>query len=100
LEDGAPLVHENLGQYKIIEEDYPEPGTNIANHIKIRKGNIEKAMAESDFILETNISFPQSDHAAMETRCSTAEILPDGNVVIYSSSQSPFNIKEMMSFPH
>ena len=34
---------------------YPVPGTNIATHIKIRKGNMEKGWAESDVTVEADI---------------------------------------------
>jgi CO/xanthine dehydrogenase Mo-binding subunit len=93
----APLVHENLGNYRILEIAKPVPGTNIANRNKIRKGDINQGFRESDVISETEISFTQSDHAAMETRCATCEIDSDGYVTIWSSSQSPFVIKEMIS---
>jgi CO/xanthine dehydrogenase Mo-binding subunit len=97
LKPDALLVHENLGNYQVLEIAKPEPGTNIANRTKIRKGDISKGFRESDVISETEISFSQSDHAAMETRCATAEISPDGQVTIWSSSQSPFVIKQMLS---
>ncbi|MGE5633432.1 MAG: xanthine dehydrogenase family protein molybdopterin-binding subunit [Caulobacteraceae bacterium] len=95
---GAPLVHEKLGEYKLLEEVFPKPGTNIANHTKIRKGNMEIGWGESEVITEASFSFPPSDHAAMETRSVMAEILPDGQVVIHSASQSPFYIKELISY--
>lgn len=93
----APLVHENLKEYKILAGAYPEVNTNIANRTKIRKGDIDKGWAESEVTLESSFSFPQSDHAAMETRCCTVEILPDEQVIIQSTSQSPFVIKELLS---
>lgn len=93
----APLIHEKLGTYKVYREIFPKPGTNIANHTKIRKGDVNKGWKESKVIVEEEYSFPQSDHIAMETRCATAEILPDGKVNIYSSSQSPFVIKDSLA---
>lgn len=97
LQTGAPLVHEQLGAYKRGKRVYPEPGTNIANRTKIRKGNMEQGWSESDVVVEANFSFPPSDHAAMETRCSIAEIHHDGTVIITSSSQAPFMIKKLIS---
>ncbi|TDF98334.1 xanthine dehydrogenase family protein molybdopterin-binding subunit [Paenibacillus piri] len=93
----APLVHEHLAAYKRHEEVYPEPGTNIANRTKIRKGNMEEGWNHSDHIIEVRVALPQSDHAAMELRCSIAEILPDGQVNIHSASQSPFVIRRAIS---
>lgn len=93
----APIVHEQLGEYKKEEDSSPVPGTNIANHIKIRKGNMEQGWAESETIVEASFSFAPSDHAAMETRCATAEIQPDGTIVIMTSSQAPFMVKTLIA---
>ncbi|MDQ0337887.1 CO/xanthine dehydrogenase Mo-binding subunit [Caldalkalibacillus uzonensis] len=92
----APLVHENLATYQKIEHVYPEPNTNIADRTKISKGNMQTGWAESDVTVQADFSFSPSDHAAMETRCVTAEIRPDGTVIITSSSQSPFMIKKLL----
>lgn len=93
----APLIHEKLGAYKKEEDVYPEANANIANRTKIRKGNIKKGWEESEVTLEASFSFPPSDHVAMETRCAQVEILPDGRVIIFSTSQSPFEIKKLIS---
>jgi len=97
LRANAPLIHERLAEYKRHEEAFPEPGTNIANRTKIRKGNMEEGWRKSDYTVEVEVSLPQSDHAAMETRCSTAEITPDGKVIIHSASQSPYVIRRTIS---
>ncbi|MGG3470701.1 xanthine dehydrogenase family protein molybdopterin-binding subunit [Neobacillus pocheonensis] len=93
----TPLVHERLGEYKKEEDSHPVPDTNIATHIKIRKGNMEKGWSESDSVVEASFSFAPSDHAAMETRVATAEIMPDGNIIIMTSSQAPFMVKRLIS---
>jgi CO/xanthine dehydrogenase Mo-binding subunit len=94
----APLVHENLGSYEKRERVYPVPGTNIASMDKIRKGNIEEGFRESEVEAVFSISFPPSDHAAMETRCATAEIRENGEVIFTASSQAPFAIKKLMEW--
>jgi CO/xanthine dehydrogenase Mo-binding subunit len=93
----APLVHEHLGEYKKEKDSNPVPDTNIATHIKIRKGNMDVGRAESDTVVEASFSFSPSDHVAMETRCATAEILPNGYIKIMSSSQAPFMIKRLIA---
>lgn len=94
----ATLIHENLGNYHCpVKDVYPQPGSNIADHVKIRKGNMDKGWEESDTVIESNFTLPQSDHLAMETRNSKAKILPNGNVIIYTSSQAPFSVKKNLS---
>lgn len=97
FQEGAPLVHERLGEYKKEADSYPVPGTNIATHTKIRKGQMEKGWAESETVVEASFSFAPSDHAAMETRCATAEIFPDGKIIIMTASQAPFMAKRLIA---
>lgn len=83
VKSGAPLVHEQMGSYTIIEKIiYPEPGSNVAHRQKIRKGDLAKGWAESEVIIEGKYKLPQSDHAAMETRSVRAQIQQDGTVII------------------
>lgn len=98
LKSDAPLVHEQLGTYGIIKpEVYPEAGTNVAHSSKIRKGDMDKGWAESEVIVESQCSLPQSDHAAMETRNVRVEIKPDGRVIIHTATQAPFTVKHRLS---
>lgn len=97
FQKSAPILHKNLDQYQKIPEAYPQPGTNISNFTKIRKGNREKGWAVSEIQVEATYSFAPSDHAAMETRCSYARIHGNGDVEIISSSQAPFMIKKLIS---
>jgi CO/xanthine dehydrogenase Mo-binding subunit len=98
IKKDAPLVHENIASYEKMPGVYPVPNTNIANLNKIRKGNIEKGFGESDVVAEFTISFSPSDHAAMETRSTIAEIRPDGTVVFMASTQAPYAIKKLMNW--
>lgn len=98
FQSDAPVIHEQLGQYtKIIDNVYPVPGTNIASHIKIRKGDFGQAWASCKDTITATYSFNLSDHAAMETRSATVEINPDGRVIVHSTSQSPFTIKKIFN---
>jgi CO/xanthine dehydrogenase Mo-binding subunit len=97
LKPGVPLVHEWLGMYHHFTGVYPEPGTNIVNRVKIRKGDMAKGWAESHIIVKGTYLLPQSDHVAMETRSARAEIRPDGAVIIHSSTQAPHSIRKVIS---
>ncbi|WP_234032725.1 xanthine dehydrogenase family protein molybdopterin-binding subunit [Paenibacillus faecalis] len=97
IQSNAPLIHEHLADYKRDQEVYPEPGTNIANRTKIRKGNMEEGWRKCDHVIEVRVTSPQSDHAAMERRCCITEISRDGIVTIHSASQSPYEIRREIS---
>ncbi|MEH7251869.1 xanthine dehydrogenase family protein molybdopterin-binding subunit [Neobacillus niacini] len=96
LKPDAPLLHPNLGEYKKIQMVYPVPGSNIATLTKIRKGDQKRGWDQSEVTVEEKFAFRPSDHVAMETRCSFAQIHPGGMTEITSSSQAPFLIKRLI----
>ncbi len=97
IKPDAVLIHEGLGNYRRIKECFPTPNTNIANHVKIRKGDMATGWAESDVIVEESFFLPQSDHIAMETRSVRVKIKPNGHVIIHSASQGPYIIRKKLS---
>ena len=97
LSPDSILVHDDLGNYKHISAIHPEPGTNIANRTKIRKGSIELGFKESDVIIHETFNFMGGDHVAMEPRATIAEIKSDGKIIITSSTQAPFVVRALMS---
>ncbi|MBP1934911.1 xanthine dehydrogenase family protein molybdopterin-binding subunit [Ammoniphilus resinae] len=96
LKVNPSLVHPNLASYSKDNKVHPEINTNVANRTKIRKGSMEDGWKQSEIIVESSFFFPQSDHAAMETRCATAEIFPNGVVEILTASQAPYDVKKLI----
>jgi CO/xanthine dehydrogenase Mo-binding subunit len=97
LSADAPLVHPEMAAYTHIPAILPEPGTNVAHRTRIRKGDAEAAFREADTVVEGSVSLPPGDHAAMEPRAAIAEILPDGRVIVHSSTQSPFVVRTLLA---
>ena len=97
LAPGAPILHPELATYAKIPDILPEPGTNVANRTKIRKGDPAKAFAEADVVVESECSFPPGDHVAMEPRGAIAEFGLDGRLEIDSSTQSPFEVRMLLA---
>ena len=98
IKDGAQLIHENLMNYTLESRFvYPQKNSNISDIVKIRKGEMDKGWLESKIIIEGKFTEPQADHAAMEVRNARAEILPDGTVLINTSTQTPFTVKKYIS---
>ncbi|MDR6550693.1 xanthine dehydrogenase family protein molybdopterin-binding subunit [Paenibacillus qinlingensis] len=95
LRTGAPLIHENLSSYHKTNDVHPVPGTNIGNHVKIRKGDMQAGWALSEVTVEGSYAFNTSDHCAMEPRCAIVEAKPDGTVEIETSTQDPFTMKRL-----
>ena len=97
LAPDAPLLHPAMGSYARIPDILPEPGTNVANRTRIRKGDPDRAFAEADVVVEGEFSFPPGDHVAMEPRVVIAECGLDGRLEVASSTQSPFEVRTLLA---
>ncbi len=97
IKPDAPLIHPDMETYVHIPAILPEPGTNIAHHTRIRKGDAATALKDAHTTVSITCGFPPKDHAAMEPRVATAEIRSDGQVVIRTATQSPFGVRGIMS---
>jgi len=97
MKDGAPLVHERLHDYMHAPFIFPKPHTNIANHFKLRKGDVERGFREADVIVENEFYQPQVQNVQMETHTSIGQWLPDGQINIWTSAQSPFAVRHLLS---
>ncbi len=69
----------------IVHDDVPD---NIVMHIPIRKGNVEKAMIESDYVIEESYYTQPVEHAYLEPEAGLAYLDSDGTLVIQSPSQN------------
>jgi len=95
---GAPLVHPDLASYDHMRGVFfPKPGTNVAHHQKIRKGDARAAIAAADVRIEASFYNPPVQHVPMETHASIAQALPESRVEIWTSSQSPYTVRHLLS---
>ena len=79
-----------------------EGHSNIMDHEHISRGNAEKALSESAYIVDKTYFTPFTEHAFMEPECAVA--LPDGDgVFVYASDQSVYDdqreIARMLKLP-
>ncbi len=97
LKPDAPILHERMAEYRHAPIVYPKPGTNIANYVKLRKGDVEKGFEEADVIVEGTYESPLISHAYLETWVGIARVKRDGTVEIWSAHQSPFAVRNLLA---
>ena len=93
----APILHPELGEYKVANFIFPKSGTNISNHFKVRKGDVNKAWAQCDVIVENEFRVPQIQHVPLEPHIAVAQAEPSGKLTLWASSQSPFAQRNLIA---
>ncbi len=74
MQPGSPLVHE-------------EKGTNILQHFKVRRGDVEQGFAASDVIVEGTYYTPAVEHAFMQPEAGLGYIDEQGRVTVIAAAQ-------------
>ena len=93
----APLLHPDLGKYEVVPFILPKPGTNIANHFKIRKGDTDSAWSQCAALVERKYRVPQVQHVPIEPHVAVALVDEAGKVTLWGSSQSPFAQRNLIA---
>jgi CO/xanthine dehydrogenase Mo-binding subunit len=98
LNQDAPLVHPDLHTYEHMEGVFfPQPRSNVAHHQKVRKGDFDAAFASADITLTDEFYNPPVQHVPMETHAAIVEVLPCDRAEIWTSSQSPYTVRHLLS---
>ena len=96
LQAGSPLLHEEFPAQRQTFADIivsREPGTNLCNHFKLRKGDVEAGFREADEIFEDVYSTPATQHCPLEPHVVLAEWSREGRLTVWSSTQTPSSVR-------
>ena len=96
IEPDAPLIHPDLGSYECVPWITPKPGTNICNHLKVRKGDYAAALASCRRVFDNTFEVPQVQHVPIEPHVSVACADLAGKVMVHTSAQSPFTVRHLL----
>ncbi len=80
MRDGAPVVH----------DDHPD---NRSLGYEFSHGDIARAEAESDIVVEHQFEVPYVTHCCMGPSCAIADFDTTGKLTIWSQTQYPYNYK-------
>ncbi|MCK4257996.1 MAG: xanthine dehydrogenase family protein molybdopterin-binding subunit [Halanaerobiales bacterium] len=96
MKEDAPLIHENMHEYEHAVFIHPIPHTNVSEHFKLRKGNVEEGFKQADFIYENEFEVPMVHHVPLETHTTVARMSLEGQLDVISSAQSPFAVRQLL----
>lgn len=84
LKPGSPLVHESHG-------------SNIINEHRVRRGDVAKAFAECDLVLEHEFRTQTIEHAYLEPESAVVVPLCNGTMEVHGSMQHPFSTRRFVA---
>ncbi len=93
----APLLHPDLGSYEVVNFINPQPGTNKANHFKIRKGDVDQVWEKCAAVVERKYKIPHIQHVPIEPHIVIAKVDDTGHITLWASSQSPFAQRHLIA---
>ncbi|HNA53492.1 MAG TPA: molybdopterin-dependent oxidoreductase [Anaerolineales bacterium] len=92
---GSPIrIHDEL-EYVNFADSNPEK--NLAAHIRIDIGDVEKGFAEADEIFEAEYEVPKVQQAHIEPHVCVTYWDEDDRLVIRTSTQVPFHVRRMLA---
>jgi putative selenate reductase molybdopterin-binding subunit len=94
MEPGAPILHDEPEYVNFADSD---PSKNLAAHIRIDIGDVEKGFDDADFIFEDDYDVPKVQQAHIEPHVVVTYWDEDDRLVIRSSTQVPFHIRRQLS---
>lgn len=97
MEPDAPLIHERLGAYEHDQRLTVVPGTNICNHYKLRRGDVDVAFANADYMFENEFTTQMQAHCCIEPHMAIAEIDPTGRIVLWTNTQGPYRFRKQLA---
>ena len=93
----SPIIHEKNGKYRHVPTFLPIPETNIFFKYHLKKGNHTEVFREADVVVEDDFDYPLVNHAAIEPHGAIARWDKTGELHIWSSSQAPFVVREVLA---
>jgi CO/xanthine dehydrogenase Mo-binding subunit len=95
LEDNAPLVHEHWESYEA--PDGMGRAGNICSRSFIHRGDVEQAFADADHVVERHYKTSIQHQGHTEPRIAIASVDGQGVLTIWTSTQLPFNIQNIVA---
>lgn len=102
MEEGTPLVHEDLLNYKLgfflppAGDEVVRYG-NVCSHIKVVCGDMDKAMEEAYLIVEDMFETQREHQCYLEPHSAVASLDATGKITVWASQQGVFAQQALLS---
>ena len=94
MDPNAPRIHDEPEFVNFADSN---PEKNLAAHIRIDIGDVEKGFAEADEIFEAEYEVPKVQQVSIEPHVCVTYWDEDDRLVIRTSTQVPFHVRRMLA---
>jgi len=94
LKSGAERIHD---EPEYVDFDESDPSRNLAAHIHIDIGDVEKGFADADEIFEHEYVVPKVQQVSIEPHVAVTYWDEDDRLVIRTSTQVPFHVRRQLA---
>lgn len=91
----APLLHDDM--YTSGLDEKPDRPSNVAQYIKMGRGDVEKGFSEADIIVEGEFRTPTVHQGYIEPHACVARIGEDSQVTIWCCTQGHFDVRNSVA---
>ncbi|GBD10905.1 Putative xanthine dehydrogenase molybdenum-binding subunit XdhA [bacterium HR23] len=95
MKPDAPLLHPNLYTRTLGEK--PSKPSNIATIVEVGFGDLEKAWAAADVVVEQSFETQMVHQGYLEPQACVAWVDADGRIHVWTTTQGTFNAQRMLS---
>ncbi len=96
MKEGAPIIHDEPEARAVIPVPY-EPKKNMAAHVDMEIGDLEKGMAEADETIDFQFYNHYGQHCPVEPHVSMAWVDREDRIIITTSTQVPFHCRRIVA---
>jgi CO/xanthine dehydrogenase Mo-binding subunit len=96
LQEGAPLIHPDVGSYKGLPKPLEHP-TNRFVYDVFTRGDVQAGFVQSDLVVENTFTVPRVHQSFLEPHCCLVWIDDQARVQMWSPNKVPHGLKESMS---
>jgi CO/xanthine dehydrogenase Mo-binding subunit len=99
LAPGSPILHSGPPRTGPTYADIiirPGEDTNVCNHFRLRKGDVDAGLSEAAVVFEDVFTCPPAQAVPLETHCVVADVRPR-SATIWSAIQTPFAVRSAIA---
>jgi len=93
MQDDTPILHSDLRTSGTPEKS--DKPTNVANHLRFARGDLEAGFAAADIIVEREFNTSMVHQGYIEPHNAVAQYNADGQATLWVSTHGPFAVREL-----